>query len=261
MKRKFLFAAFLGLAMIACTSNEVAPSDSETSPEKAKSAKSLLPSKAQVDSVSYLVGINFGSFIKGNNFGEDLNFSQIQKGINDFLKTEGDPRDPEFAEKFKINLNDMGAIFNRFLQQKLEYTTVVNKEKSEAFLAKNKKEKGVMVTESGLQYIVVEPGNEMKATSLQDTVVVRYKGTLLDGTVFDQTSEDADPISFPLDRVIKGWGEGLQLVGEGGKLKLFIPSELAYGENGTRGIEPNSALIFDVELIAVHPVVVKETEE
>ena len=101
-----------------------------------------------------------------------------------------------------------------------------------------------MQTESGLAYKVIEPGNAKKAVSDQDTVWVDYKGALLDGTVFDQN----DNINFSLNRVIKGWSEGMKLIGEGGKVKLVIPGELAYGEYGTRGIEPNSTLVFDVTL-------------
>lgn len=87
--------------------------------------------------------------------------------------------------------------------------------------------------------------------TLSDTLYVKYKGTLIDGTVFDQTAEDGEPISFPLGGVIKGWQEGLQLIGEGGKIKLYIPADLAYGERGNQGIKPNSALVFDVELVKV----------
>ena len=82
-----------------------------------------------------------------------------------------------------------------------------------------------------------------------DTVEVRYKGTLIDGTVFDETAEGADPARFTLNAVVKGWTEGLQLIGEGGKIELYVPSELAYGENGRPGIEPNSVLVFDIDLL------------
>ena len=254
-----IFAALLGLTFVACGPQaEVAPADGEAVPEKAKTAKELEATKAQKDSVAYLVGVNFGSFIKGNNFGEDLSYAMIKKGIDDFLAAKGNMRDPEFATQFKIDLNEMNDIFNRYLQQRYEYTKAANKEKGDKFLAANKKKPNVQVTESGLQYIVEEAGSELKPVSLQDTVLVRYKGTLIDGTVFDETAEDAEPVRFALNNVIKGWGEGLQLVGEGGKIKLFLPSDIAYGENGSYGIEPNSALIFDVDLIQVIPFVPKE---
>ena len=116
----------------------------------------------------------------------------------------------------------------------------------------NKTKAGVETTESGLQYKILEMGNPDLKPGPTDTVKVRYKGTLLDGTVFDETKEDADPATLVLNRVIQGWQEGLQLVGEGGKIQLVIPSDLAYGERGTQGIEPNSTLLFDVDVVEVH---------
>ena len=115
---------------------------------------------------------------------------------------------------------------------------------SESFIAEFLKEEGAVQTESGLAYKIIEPGSDKKAVSDQDTVWVNYKGALIDGTVFDQN----DNINFTLNRVIKGWGEGMKLVGEGGKIKLVIPGDLGYGEYGTRGIAPNSTLVFDVDL-------------
>ena len=119
-------------------------------------------------------------------------------------------------------------------------------------MASNKTKPGVEVTESGLQYKIIEAGNPDLKPGPSDTVKVLYKGTLLDGTVFDETKEGAEPVTMLLNRVIPGWTEGLQLVGEGGKIQLVIPAELAYGEGGNQGIEPNSTLIFDVDLVEVH---------
>ena len=133
-----------------------------------------------------------------------------------------------------------------------------NKEKGEKYMAANKKKAGVEVTESGLQYKIIEAGNPDLKAGPTDTVLVRYNGTLLDGTVFDETKEEADPVRLTLDRVIKGWTEGLQLVGEGGKIQLVIPADLGYGERGTQGIEPNSTLLFDVDVVEVHKFVPKE---
>ena len=208
-----------------------------------------LPTAAEVDSVSYLIGINFGSFIKGNNFAEnlkDLDMAQIKKGMEDFLKAEGNPYDPTFGEQFDIDLNKMGEILNGYLTKKMEYKKAVNKKLGEEFLAKNILKNDVDSTASGLQYTIVAAGAEEKIQP-QDTVWVNYKGTLLDGTVFDEN----DSTKFIANRVIKGWTEGLGLLGEGGKATLYIPAELAYGENGNRNIEPNSTLIFDVEVLKV----------
>ena len=215
-----------------------------------------LPTAAEVDSVSYLIGINFGSFIKGNNFAEnlkDLDMAQIKKGMEDFLKAEGNPYDPEFGKQFDIDLDRMGEILNGYLTKKMEYKKAVNKKLGEDFLAKNILKNDVDSTASGLQYTIVAAGAEEKIQP-QDTVWVNYKGTLLDGEIFDQN----DSTQFVANRVIKGWTEGLGLLGEGGKATLYIPSDLAYGENGTRGIEPNSTLIFEVEVLKVGKFVPQE---
>ncbi len=124
-------------------------------------------------------------------------------------------------------------------------------EKGKAFLAENATKPGVQQTASGLQYLLLEPGKG-KTPAATDTVKVNYRGTLLDGTEFDSSYKRNEPIEFPLNRVIPGWTEGLQLVKEGGKIRLFIPSQLAYGSRGAGGaIGPDETLIFDVELLDI----------
>ena len=197
-----------------------------------------LPTSAEVDSVSYLLGINFGSMIKGYDFAaslKDLNMAQLKKGMEDFLKAEGNPYEPAFAEQFK---------------------KAVNKKVGEDFLAKNILKENVDSTASGLQYTIIAAGADEKITK-QDTVWVNYKGTLLDGEVFDQN----DSVQFNLNRVVPGFAEGICLLGEGGKATLYIPSDLAYGVNGNRNIEPNTTLIFDVEILKVGKFVPKEEEK
>lgn len=211
--------------------------------EGSKEVRDLLPNKAQIDSTSYLVGVNFGSWIKGNDFG-DLNYDQMIKGIKDFMTAKGTPQDSTFGKQFKIDPNEMNTVLDGFIQKRRAYTGALNKEKGADYIANFLKGEGTAQTESGLAYKIIEPGNENKPVADQDTVWVNYKGALIDGTVFDQN----DNINFQLNRVIKGWGEGLKLVGEGGKIQLVIPGDLAYGEYGTRGIAPNSTLVFDVDL-------------
>ena len=215
-----------------------------------------LPSASEVDSVSYLIGVNFGSFLKGNNFAADLkelNMAEVKKGMQDFLKAEGNPYEPDFGTQFKVDPNQMGQILNAFLSKKQAYTAAVNLAEGKAFLAKNAKREDVDTTASGLQYTIIAAGADEKVAP-QDTVWVNYKGTLLDGTVFDEN----DSTKFVANRVIRGWTEGLGLLGEGGKATLYIPSELAYGERGNRSIAPNSTLIFDVEVLKVGKFVAKE---
>ncbi len=250
MKKVFI-AALLGLSIVACTPKGGAQSGT--------AAADLQPTKAQLDSVSYLIGIQFGSFLKNYDM-SDLSWTVIKQGIDDFMKSEGSPYDENFGEQFKVDPNEMNTVISAYLQKKQEYKLLVNKEAGEKFLEANKAKANVQTTESGLQYKIITPGNEKRA-SLQDTVVVRYKGTLLDGTVFDEVKDDADPISFTLNGVIKGWQEGMQLVGEGGEIELYVPSDLAYGENGNRSIEPNSTLIFNVKLAEIHPVAPSEPAE
>ena len=215
-----------------------------------------LPSSSEVDSVSYLIGVNFGSFLKGNNFAQDLseiNMAQVKKGMQAFLKAEGTPYDENFGEQFDINPNEMSRILNGYLSKKQAYKAAVNLAKGKAFLASNAKKSNVDTTASGLQYTIVAEGAAEKVAP-QDTVWVNYKGTLLDGTVFDEN----DSTKFVANRVIKGWTEGLGLLGEGGKATLYIPADLAYGERGNRNIEPNSVLVFDVEVLKVGKYMPKE---
>ena len=211
--------------------------------EGSKEVKALLPSKSLTDSTSYLIGVNFGSWIKGNNFG-DINYSQMLKGMKDFINAKGDMQDSTFFEQFKVDPNKMNEVLDGYIQKRRAYTGALNAEKGAEYIEKFLKEEGVQKTESGLAYLIIEPGNDKKAVSDQDTVWVDYKGTQLDGTVFDQNEN----INFTLNRVIKGWSEGMKLIGEGGKVKLVIPGDLAYGEYGNRGIEPNATLVFDVTL-------------
>ena len=233
----FAAAALVSALALSCSSQPDVKVDAE------------LPTAAEVDSVSYLIGINFGSFLKGNNFAEDLkdiNMAEVKKGMEDFLAAEGNPYDPEFGKQFKIDLDKMGQILNGFISKKQTYKAALNLAKEEEFLAKNALKENVDTTTSGLQYTIIASGADYKVQP-QDTVWVNYKGTLLDGTVFDEN----DSTEFVANRVIRGWTEGLGLLGEGGKATLYIPAELAYGSRGNRNIEPNSTLIFDVEVLKV----------
>ena len=242
----FATAAIVSALALSCSSQPDVKVDAE------------LPTAAEIDSVSYLIGVNFGSFLKGNNFAEDLkeiNMSEVKKGMEDFLKAEGNPYDAEFGKQFKIDLDKMGEILNGFISKKQTYKAALNQAKGEAFLAKNALKENVDTTASGLQYTIIASGADYKVQP-QDTVWVNYKGTLLDGTVFDQN----DSTEFVANRVIRGWTEGLGLLGEGGKATLYIPADLAYGSRGNRNIEPNSTLIFDVEVLKVGKFVPKESK-
>ncbi|MBM7035727.1 peptidylprolyl isomerase (plasmid) [Vibrio sp. qd031] len=121
----------------------------------------------------------------------------------------------------------------------------------QAFLIENGTKEGVQTTESGLQYLVLQPGTGTANPTAASTVKVHYHGTLIDGTVFDSSVDRGQPIEFKLNQVIAGWKEGLQLMVEGEKIRLFVPSTLAYGKKGAGPIGPGSTLIFDVELLEI----------
>ena len=128
-----------------------------------------------------------------------------------------------------------------------------NKQKGEDFLAANKLEEGVITTESGLQYKVLQSGTGQRHPKSSDTVLVHYHGTLLDGTVFDSSVDRGQPASFPVNGVIAGWTEALQLMGVGSKWRLVIPPELGYGDRGAGGqIGPGATLVFEVELLEIN---------
>ena len=248
MKLSKLFAiASAAVLVVACGSPKV---------EGSKEVRDLLPTKGQVDTTSYLLGVNFGLVITQNGFG-DLNMAQLEKGMKDALNAkEGQPMDSAFVKQFKIDPSDMNMIINEYLGKRMAYEGALNKEKGDKFRKDFYVKNSADSTASGIVYLIQDSGSEVHAVSDKDTVKVNYRGTLIDGKEFDKN----EGISFPLNRVIKGWTEGMKLVGEGGKLTLVIPAHLAYGERGPRNIGANSTLIFDVDLLEVHPFVEKEAE-
>ena len=221
-----------------------------------------LPSAAEVDSVSYLLGVNYGMMFKQNGFAEklsDIDLALMKKGMEDALKAELPKgyNDTTFAKQFKIIPYEMNNIFNNFLKKKADYKAEVNRVKGEKFLSDNALKENVDTTATGLQYTIISEGASEKV-AVNDTVTVKYKGTLLDGTVFDE-GEIPGHVSGSRG-LIPGFDEGIRLVGEGGKAIIYIPSELAYGARGNRGIEPNSVLIFDIEIVSVNKFIPEEAE-
>ena len=194
---------------------------------------------AQIDTVSYALGMFYGKMLTSSPFGE-INLAQIQKGFSDVIN----------GKETKLEEHQLNMIIQSHLMAQQLYETTRNAEEGEAFLAANKEKEGVVETESGLQYKIEVEGAGISPEAT-DTVEVNYEGRLIDGTVFDSSYERGESVKFPLNGVIPGWTEGLTYVKEGGRIQLFIPSDLAYGQHGTGPIPGNSTLIFDVELIKV----------
>lgn len=193
-----------------------------------------------MDKISYALGLSMGQNLASSGV-ESLNYQDLAAGIEDVL-TKQQP---------KISYQEAQQVLNTFFQELEQKIAGAAKAEGEKFLAENAKREGVKVTESGLQYEILEPslGQKPKAT---DTVRVHYEGTLIDGTVFDSSYRRGESITFPLNGVIKGWTEGLQLMSIGSKYKFFIPYQLAYGERGAgQSIPPYAALIFTVELLGI----------
>ena len=235
----------LSIAVIcACSALLLMSCDKKT----AAGSQPSIVSKADIDSVSYMIGYSFGMQLKQNDFGP-LSTNGIIKGIQDANKG------------VEIDYMQFQQIVNGFLQKRSEAVSEEMTKRSAEMLEANGKKDGVVTLESGLQYKIIREGEGVKPTS-RDTVEVHYEGTNLDGTVFDSSYERDQTATFPLDGVIAGWTEGLQYVGEGGEIMLYIPAELAYGERGAGGdIRPNEALTFKVELKSVKPYVEPVVEE
>ncbi len=194
----------------------------------------------QIDSVSYSLGADIGSNLKKSG-AEDINLDIFIQAMKDAISSENQL----IAEEERMQ------IIRSYFQSLQSKKYGKNKEEGEAFLKANKSKEGVKVTESGLQYIVLKEGTGEKPT-IDSRVKTHYKGTLLDGTVFDSSYERGEPLEFAVKGVIKGWTEALLMMKTGAKWKIFIPSELAYGERGAGGsIPPHSALIFEIELLEV----------
>lgn len=188
---------------------------------------------------SYALGMDVGESLKRLDTGIDLD--AFMKAIEDSLKDKELLLTREEASKIKKD----------FFMKIQKEVSEKNIKEGEAFLAENKKKKGVITTDSGLQYMVIKEGDGRKPKET-DRVKVHYRGTLIDGTEFDSSHKRGQPATFQVKGVIPGWTEALQLMKEGSKYRIFVPSKLAYGERGAGPqIGPNSTLIFEVELLSI----------
>ena len=206
------------------------------------------PLETNSQKVSYGMGIVFAERIKN-----DLPNLELEQFIEGFRQGHDGSVEARLSD---VEIQDAMLAYQQEMQQKqqqeAEQAATGNREKGEAFLAENAEREEVITTESGLQYEMLEEGDGEKPGP-GDEVRVHYTGELLSGEVFDSSRERGEPVTFALSQVIEGWTEGLQLMSEGSRYKLYIPSDLAYGPGGNRSIGPNETLVFDVELLEVNP--------
>ena len=193
-----------------------------------------------MDKVSYALGLSIGNNFQNSGI-NDLQIEDFVKGLKDILGGQT----PE------INYDEAKQVINDYFMKLQKEKFEINKKAGEEFLNINKGKAGVVTLPSGLQYQVLQKGEGPKPTA-SDKVKCHYHGTLINGTVFDSSVQRGEPAVFGVSQVIPGWVEALQLMPVGSKWRLFIPSDLAYGEHGAgEAIEPNSALVFDVELLDI----------
>jgi FKBP-type peptidyl-prolyl cis-trans isomerase len=240
--KKVLTSIMLVAILLTSITASAQKKKKSSAPEAPKSAVVL---QTKLDSISYIIGHDIGKNLKTNeiSINQDIFNAGITNGLtgNDSLLTE----------------EETGKIMMRFQQemmakreQAVATEVTAEKTKGKAFLEENKMKEGVTETPSGLQYKVITEGAGQNPGA-EDVVEVHYTGKLIDGTVFDSSVERGQPVKFPLNGVIQGWTEGLQLMKPGAKYMLYIPSELAYGDRGTGPIPGGATLIFEVELLSV----------
>ena len=229
-KRVFIFPSLIVIAsLIACNNNNA-------------QMKENINLEDETQKVSYSLGVSIANNLQQQKI-ETININALTQAIKDAYGEEGDLR---------IQADSANKILNTYFQALQQKKLTENLDAGINFLEENKTKEGVVTLASGLQYKVLQEGSGPKPGPTSK-VTTHYHGTLINGTVFDSSVERGQPASFPVNGVIKGWTEALQLMPVGSKWKLFIPSELAYGANPRQGgpIEPNMALVFEVELLSI----------
>jgi FKBP-type peptidyl-prolyl cis-trans isomerase FkpA len=234
LRKTVLAIVMVTLVLFSCSAEENSSGENSVPAEAADGS----PAKADSDT-SYAFGMVLGSDLK--QFGIQFDYDALAQGIREAIE----------EKELRISMEEAVGLVQTAYMAAVTQRTEESRKKSDQFLAENSKKIGVVITSSGLQYEVVTQGQGKKPTGT-DVVTVNYEGKLIDGTVFDSSYTRGEPAEFPLDQVIPGWSEGIQLMSVGSTYRLYIPSSLAYGEQGAGNmIPPNSALIFQVELLSI----------
>ena len=245
LQQTLLAAALAAVFGIASGADEPAKKPAAAAPAAAPAKDAKPPIAIDKNKISTMVGMDIGRGLA--QIKDDVDIKIVEQALEQTLKGEKTSLTQEEALQVRqAYMQQMQA--KRVAEQKA--AAEKNKTEGAAFLAKNKSKSGVKSTASGLQYEVEKEGSGPKPKAT-DTVKVNYLGTKIDGTKFDSSYDRGQPATFPLNGVIKGWSEGLQLMPVGSKYKLYVPAELAYGENAPGPIGPNATLIFEVELLGI----------
>jgi len=240
LNKSILFALLIGLSLSSFAKKK------KESKKKPKEEPKAFELKTIKDTLSYALGVNIGGSFKQGGLDTLIQLETLHEAMKNSLDT---------SSELLINREEAATFLQSYFQKlqekqaQAEFGSKIAEEK--AFFAKNKTKEGIIETASGLQYEVLKEGTGLKPTA-QNQVTVHYTGMLIDGNVFDSSVQRGEPATFGVGQVIKGWTEALQLMQEGAKWKLYIPSELGYGARGAgQSIPPYSTLIFEVELLKI----------
>lgn len=257
-----LLAAGMMLLGFALAQQTPAASNSQSAPAKTPSSTTAKKApattkgttavtlKTQKDKASYALGTKIGGDLKRQGVGASLDPALAARGFKDALSSA---KSLMTDDEVKAALTQLQTALRAQMEAKSHEAGAANRKEGEAFLAANKAKEGVVTLPSGLQYKILTQGNGPKPTA-DDTVNCNYRGTLINGKEFDSSSKGGKPVQFPVNGVIKGWTEALELMPVGSKWQLFIPADLGYGDRGAGpDIGPGATLIFDIELVSIEP--------
>jgi FKBP-type peptidyl-prolyl cis-trans isomerase len=262
MQKSFRITVFVALACVATGFAQQTPpaKPSTAAPPKAQQGTGTatkrppgarpapLVLKTPKDKVSYAMGMNFGTGLRKQSI--DIDPAILARGLRDAFSSG---KTLLTEEQARAVLTQLQTDMRKKQQDLAQVAGEANRKQGVAFLEANKANAGVVTLPSGLQYKILQEGTGPKP-ALTDTVVCNYRGTLLDGTEFDSSYKRGQPATFPVNGVIKGWTEALQLMPAGSKWQIFVPADLAYGNTGAGGqIGPGATLIFEVELVSIQP--------